>query len=79
MIFQNAINRLAELGYVVIDRGRGKDPTIAPGPAAAGLAALERRLGGSLATILTRRMLGAALPPDASSPAASALEATGGA
>ncbi len=57
MIFLNALNRFAELGYITVDRGRAKDPTIVPGAAVAGLAILERRLSDSLATILARRTL----------------------
>lgn len=50
--FQNAIDRLSEVGYVVqTRRGRaGKDHAIMPGRAFADLAMLERRLGDSLST-----------------------------
>ncbi|MBI3768982.1 MAG: 1-acyl-sn-glycerol-3-phosphate acyltransferase [Deltaproteobacteria bacterium] len=50
--FENAVNRLAEIGCVTrARRGRGgKEQAIMPGRAFAELAALERRLGDSLST-----------------------------
>ena len=50
--FQNALNRLAEVGHVVLTRrGRGgKEQAIIPGRAFADLAQLELRLNESLST-----------------------------
>ncbi len=72
MIFQNALNRFAELDYIgVAERRGGKDQAIVPGRAITALAAVERRLADSLTTIVSRRSI--APPP---SPAASASAAS---
>ena len=55
MIFENALNRFGELEYVAVGERRGKDQTIVPGRESAALAAVERRLADSLATVVRRR------------------------
>jgi len=67
MVFQNALNRFAELDYVAIADRRGKDQTIVPSGAIAALAAVEQRLADSLTTIVSRRSIALA-PPHASVP-----------
>ncbi len=65
MVFQNALNRFAELAYVAVTERRGaKEPTVVPGPAIAELVSVERRLVRSLAPIATRPALVVAPPAE---------------